>query len=192
MPVRVKDEYLKLLKGIATNYFAAFGRRVGATCIKREMEYQVDNWNKDWVRKHPFPSHAWIEKALRKFHDPTQTPPEEQAAYATFRWPESMGDGGVPWAESRKALALLMYHNEKGLPRPSVGLVNRYWQVSYALPPNARPSTIAELAQHIVQADMAKDKVKAYHSIMARLMDYYGVKEYSPYTLMDSIEEGEG
>ena len=56
MPVRVKDEYLKLLKGIATNYFAAFGRRVGATCIKREMEYQVDNWNKDWVRKHPFPS----------------------------------------------------------------------------------------------------------------------------------------
>jgi len=192
MPVRVKDEYLKLLRDIYTNERTERGRRLGATLIEREMEYQVDTWNKDWVRKHPFPSYQWIEKELRKFKDPTQTPPEEQAAYATFSWPESMGDGGVPWAESRKALALLMYHNEKGLPRPSVGLVNRYWQVSYALPPDALVATKAGFAKHTVQADMAKDKVKAYHSIMARLMDYYGVKKYSPYTLMDSIEEGKG
>ena len=175
MPVRIKDEYLNLLRYIYTNERTKRGRRLGATRIEREMEYQVDTWNKDWVRKHPFPSYQWIEMELRKFKDPTQTPPEEQAAYATFSWPESMGDGGVPWEASRKALELLMYRNEHGLPRPSIGLVNRYWQISYALPPDALVATKAGVAKHTVQADMAKDKVKAYHSIMARRMDYYGV-----------------
>src|SRR6266487_7027562 len=83
---------------------AANNPRISYTAIARELEAEGGSGA---------PSPRTVERFAKKFRS---LPPQQQADYRYFSWPETMEQGLLPWEASRAALELAEHFRDHGPP----------------------------------------------------------------------------
>ncbi len=129
------------------------------------------------------PNKSTVSRQLKKFRD---LPEKDQADFALFHWPQSMGR--VPWDASKVALELVMALNEMGYRRPTIGLVNHYWHVKQALPSDVPLEEALQIAECLSRADQVDDPTPAYHYIESVLA--YRAYETEGLALLFEAQDG--
>jgi hypothetical protein len=113
----------------------------------------------------PRPSRRSIDRILADWR---QLPVDEQRQYGSFRWPETMTIGVLPWGASFDALDLLRERDRRGLPRPLVREVKWFWRLRQAAP--TIPSEVADrIALFLSAKEIVEQKGRADGYAMPQL-----------------------
>jgi hypothetical protein len=146
--IRIRDEWEPMVKEI----IADLGPRTGPTPILRELKDRVERLRKSGEQ---FPTDYPSTRTIQRIKE--DITPEELREYESFRWPESMKAGRLPWESSAAALELLGYWSRQSHRRTSVGLARWYWYVTQAVPDLSMLSDDPELPGRLAIALLLSD-----------------------------------
>lgn len=124
---RISDFWVDEIKEITVN-----NGRLGPDKVRAQLVAWVKGGGAPrGTKEHDAPSQRTIARYQAEIRS---EPPERQAPYRYFHWPESMESGDVPWEAAPAALELLRGYLSTLRIRPSVALVRWFWRVSLAVP----------------------------------------------------------
>ena len=164
---RIRDEWEPMVMEI----IADLGPRTGPTPILRELKDRVERLRKSGEQ---FPNDYPSTRTIQRIKE--DITPKELREYESFRWPESMKAGSLPWEASAATLELLGYWRRQSHRRTSVRLARWHWYATQAAPdlPILLPEPLSgrlaialllsdwELRENTPQSD--KDAIEAYLS----------------------------
>lgn len=124
---RIANFWVEEIRRITVN-----SGRLGPSKVRAQLVAWVkDGGAPHGVNQYEAPSQRTIARYQSEIRD---EPPEKQAPYRNFYWPESMEAGDVPWEAAPAALEVFRGYLSTSRIRPTVTLVHWFWRVSLAVP----------------------------------------------------------